>query len=156
MPVSLILSTGLWLNVLTAVVALPQQEARDLAHELLTTGAALFDKHDAAAMASSFMENGEIQMLLKQQDGSGFKRDARTGRTAIQEGYAEVFKNVTPEMRSRNVVESARYIGNDLLEISGTFTPNVDKPDDSVPFVQVRVRNGGAWKIQSVHIYVLK
>jgi hypothetical protein len=138
---------------LSACFLVPAEDPMTLAQSLLTTGAALFDKHDAAAMAATYVENGEIQILIKEQSGDTYKRDTRTGRAAIQDGYAEVFKNATPSMRSRNVVESAKFIGQTYLLIEGTFQPDTNKTD-TVSFVQVRVKDGGAWKILSVHLYV--
>jgi hypothetical protein len=139
------------------VVLAPASAAQDpktLAEELLTQGAALFDRHDAAAMAATYAENGEIQMLIKEESSNTFRRDTRTGRAAVQEAYAEIFKDMSPSTRSRNVVESARFIGTGILVIQGSFQPDTNK-GDGVPFVQVRVRQGGTWKILSVNLYVV-
>lgn len=141
-------------SLLLAPVAATQQNAKDTAQALLTQGAALFDKHDHTVMTASYMEEGEIRLFIKQQNEPGYKVESRKGLTAIKEGYAEVFKNATPSMKSRNVVESAEYIGDHTLVIKGTFIPDTNKTDH-VHFVQVRVKDGGAWKILNMDLYAL-
>ena len=149
MSASLLLAASLFL-----FPAPPQQDAKERAQSLLTQGAALFDKHDAAAMAATYLENGEIRLFIKEQNEPGYKRENRSGRPAIQEGYAEVFKNATPEMKSRNVVEAAKYLGDHTLVIEGTFQPDTNKAD-FVHFVQVRVKDGSAWKILTVDLFTV-
>jgi hypothetical protein len=132
----------------------PAEDPLVVSKELLTAGARLFDKHDAATMAATYVENGEVELYLKNRDSDTYKRDLYSGRTAIQEGYAKVFENATPTMKSRNVVDSARFIAPTVLVIQGTFQPDTNKVD-TVPFVQIRVRDGGEWKILSMQLYVL-
>lgn len=132
----------------------PAEDPMVVANHLLTAGAALFDKHDAAAMAATYVENGEVEVYLKDRDSDTFKRELYSGRAAIQEGYAKVFKDATPSMKSRNVVGSARFIAPMVLLIQGTFQPDTSKVD-TISFVQVRVRDGGDWKILSMQLYAL-
>ena len=145
---------GSLLLVVALLAASPDQTAKDTAQGLLTQGAALFDKHDAALMAATYMDEGEIRLFIKQQNEPGYKVESRKGRTAIQEGYVDVFKNATPSMRSRNVVESAELVGDHTLVIKGTFQPDLNKAD-IVHFVQVRVKDGGAWKILNMDLFAL-
>lgn len=145
------------LFVSTFLLATPPAAAEDpvaVANQILTAGAALFDKHDAAVMAATYVENGTIELFVKDRDSDSYKRDLYSGRDAIQEGYTKAFKDATPSMKSRNVVDSARFIAPTVLLIQGTFQPDTNKAD-TVQFVQVRVRDGGDWKILSMQLYVL-
>ena len=139
---------------LLAIPPAPAEDPLVVSKQLLTAGATLFDKHDAAAMAATYVENGEVELYLKARDNDTYKRDLYSGRAAIQEGYAKVFEDATPTMKSRNVVESARFIAPTVLLIQGTFQPDTNK-EDTVPFVQIRVRDGGDWRILSMQLYVL-
>ena len=65
-----------------------------------------------------------------------------------------MFKDATPSMKSRNVVDSARFIAPTVLLIQGTFQPDTNKVD-TIPFVHVRVREGNDWKILSMQLYAL-
>jgi hypothetical protein len=149
MSVSLFMSA-----LLLATPPAPAEDASALANQILTSGAARFDKHDAAAMAATYVENAQVELYVKERDSDTYKRDLYSGRTAIQEGYAKVFKDATPSMKSRNVVESARFIAPTVLLIQGTFQPDTNK-EDTIPFVQIRVRDGGDWKILSLQLYAL-
>ncbi len=140
--------------ILLATPPAPAEDPVVVTNQILTAGAALFDKHDAAAMAATYVENGAVELYLKDRDSDTYKRDLYSGRAAVQEGYAKVFKNATPSMKSRNVVDSARFIAPTVLFIQGTFQPDTNKVD-TIPFVQVRVRDGGDWKILSMQLYAL-
>jgi hypothetical protein len=148
------MSLHLFVTACLFVLPSPPEDPVVLANQLLTQGSALFDKHDAAMMAWTYVENGEVQLIIKEQNSDTYKREVRTGRTAIQEGYADIFKDMTPSTHSRNVVESARFVGTTVLVIQGTFQPDTNKAD-TVPFVQVRVKDGRTWKLLSVQLYVL-
>jgi hypothetical protein len=139
---------------LLATPPAPAEDPLVVANQILTAGAALFDKHDAAAMAATYVENGAVELYIKDRDSDTYKRDLYSGRAAIQEGYAKVFKDATPSMKSRNVVDSARFIAPTVLLIQGTFQPDTNKVD-TIPFVQVRARDGGDWKILSMQLYAL-
>ncbi len=67
---------------------------------------------------------------------------------------SKVFKNAKPSMKSRNVVDAARFIAPALLRIQGTFQPDTNRVNGT-RFVQVRVRDGGDWKILSMRLYAL-
>ena len=139
---------------LLAVPLAPAEDPLVVGNQLLTAGAALFDKHDAAAMAATYVENGEVELYIKDRESDTYKRDLYSGRAGVEEGYTKVFKDATPSMKSRNVVESARFIAPTILLIQGTFQPDTNKAD-AIRFVQVRVRDGGDWKILSMQLFAL-
>ena len=139
------------------LLATPPAPAEDpllIANQIVTAGATLFDKHDAAAMAATYVENGAVELYIKGRDSDTYKRDLYSGRDAVQESYVKAFKDATPSMKSRNVVDSARFIAPTVLVIQGTFQPDTNKVD-TIPFVQVRVRDGGDWKILSMQLFAL-
>lgn len=139
--------------LLLAAPADAPQDPRALAQELLTKGAALFDQHDAATMAATYVEDAEVNLYIRDKNTGKIKTDTRRGRSSIQEGYVDVFKNATPSMKSCNVVTSAEMLESGLLVIHGTFRPDTAKPD-SVSFVQVRIREGDAWRILNLQLFV--
>lgn len=145
---------GLALVLLTLPCAAQAQDddakATTLAKDILDKGAELFDKRDAAAMAATFVENGQIMAIKKESDGR-ISTESRNGRVAIQQVYADLFKDRLPEHKARNTVESAHFLNDDILLIRGRFSLNRDQ-GDSIRFVQVRAREGNEWKIVTLQL----
>ncbi len=132
----------------------PVDEATALAIKLTEEGAATFDTFNAKAMADYYLEDGEIALVSKDNEGKIEIKYYR-GRAEIEKGYADVFKK--PEtIKSKNTVEYAKLIAPDVLVIAGTFDINTLKPDSpKVPFYQVRVKKGEKWLMSSVRVFVL-
>ncbi len=132
----------------------PVDEATALAIKLTEEGAAAFDTFNAKTMADYYLEDGEIAMVSKDNEGKLEIKYYR-GRAEIEKGYADIFKK--PEtIKSKNTVEYAKLIAPDVLVIAGTFDINTLKPDSpKVPFYQVRVKKGEKWLLSSVRIFVL-
>jgi len=128
--------------------------ALTVARDTLDRGAALFDKRDAAAMAATYVETAEIIVIKRASDSDRIVIETKQGRTAIEQAYAEIFRDRLPEHRSRNTVESARFMNPDLLLIRGRFAMNRDQ-GDTVQFVQVRAREGGQWKVVTMQLMEL-
>ncbi len=130
------------------------KDAKAIAQDILTKGAALFNTHDAAAMAATYTENAEILLYTKENEGS-IKVDSYRGRAEIKEGYAKIFRATPDASHARNVVEAAHFIGPDTLAINGTFHFQTDKDNTiSVSFIQVRVKQGDAWRILHLQSFV--
>jgi ketosteroid isomerase-like protein len=130
------------------------QDAKQLAQAILTKGAALFDTRDAAAMAATYTEDAEIILVTKDEHTGTYKTQVTRGRSAIQRGYQDVFKDRKPGTTSRNVVEFAHFVGTDLLIIHGTFAVDVSQ-GSSFPFVQVRAKKGDKWLMLSLQLFVV-
>ena len=137
------------------VLAGPDDDARagTEARALLDKGAALFDSRNAAAMAATYIEDGSIVVIKRQHNATRGEVELQSfhGRAQIESGYADVFKELAPEYRSRNTVDFARYLGPNLLLIQGRFALNRDQ-GDSIQFVQVRARVDADWKIVSMQL----
>jgi hypothetical protein len=131
----------------------PADEATTLAVKLTEEGAATFDTLNAKAMADYYLEDAEINMVSKNDEG--LKVDVYKGRADIEKAYAKLFEK--PEtIKSRNTVEYARFLSPELLVIAGTFDTNTLKPDSNkVPFYQVRMKKGDRWLMSYVRIFVL-
>ena len=130
----------------------PAQDARSLAQDILTKGAALFDARDAAAMAATYAENAEVIAYSKDNETGALKVDTGRGRADIQKFYADLFKGRSPSARCRNIVEDAHFAGPDLLVIRGTFI--IDVADEHpLPFIQVRTRKGDKWLILNLQLF---
>ena len=128
--------------------------ATALAKELLDHGATLFDKRDAATMAATYVDGAEIRLIKRSSDSGLIETDVRQGRAAIEEAYAKIFKDRKPEHKSRNTVESARFLNTDLLLIQGRFALDRDQRD-TIQFVQIRARENDKWKIASMQLMEL-
>jgi ketosteroid isomerase-like protein len=128
------------------------QDAKSLAQDILTKGAALFDSRDAAAMAATYAENAEITAYSKDNTTGALKTERGGGRANIQKAYADLFKNRSPSTRSRNVVEDAHFVGPDLLIIRGTFLLDVAN-EHPIPFIQVRTKQGDKWLILNLQLF---
>ena len=142
-----------WLWPTAALAADPA--AQRLAQDILTKGAALFDTRDAAAMAATYTEDAELILFAKDKDTDTYKAQVTRGRSAIQRGYQDLFKDRKPGTRSRNVVEFAHFVGSDLLIIHGTFTLDVSQ-GVSFPFIQVRAKQGDKWLLMSLQLFIVK
>ena len=114
------------LVLLAAPAAAPAQDddALALARDILDRGAAPFDTRDAAAMAATYVEDGEIILIKRDSDTDRITLETTRGRAAIEKGYADLFRDRQPDHRSRNTVASARFLGRDLLLIEGRFALN--------------------------------
>lgn len=125
----------------------PTQDASALAVELLDAGSSAFDAKDAAALARTYAEDATITLLSK---GEGdYQAKTYSGREDIRGLYANLFGNAG-SIDSRNVVEYARFVGDDLLLIAGTFEPDL-AGSLTLQFVQIRFREGdGSWLIREL------
>ena len=140
-------------SFLTPLASADEPDARQVAEKVTTEGAALFDTCDAHAMAATYGERAVLTILEKQAES--VVPQTHEGRAKIEQFYAELFKK--PEtIKSRNVVEHARYIAPGVLAIDGTFDTNTLKPDSiKIPFHQVRQQKGGQWLVVSMEISLL-
>lgn len=129
-------------------------KATTLAKELLEKGSEIFDKRDAPAMAATYLESGQIILIKKESDSGRINTEIRSGRAAIESTYADIFKDRQPEHKSRNTVESAHFVNEDVLLIRGRFALNRDQ-GDALRFVQVRAREGTEWKIATLQLMEL-
>jgi hypothetical protein len=137
----------------TAKAADPADDAREIAVKLTTAGAAMFDARDAKGLALTYNGDARLEIISKDKNSGELKTDTRVGRTEIEAYYAELFKSDTA-LHARNTVEFARRIDPDLLLISGVFEPNTESADPmKLPFVQVRTRQDGAWRIVSLQLF---
>jgi hypothetical protein len=146
---------GLALAAAPEPPAAPPEGARELAQQILTQGAALFDKRDAAAMAATYLEDGQLTLIGKDKETDAYKAETHRGRASIENTYARLFQDRPATAVSRNVVEAAHYVGPDILIIHGTFQLDTSTARDPVPFLQVRVKQDDAWRILSLQVFVL-
>jgi len=145
----------LGLAVAFSLPALAQEpDTKKMAQEILDKGAALFDKHDAAAMAATYFEDARLFMVGKNNDTGEYEVGTKEGRSQIEDFYRDLFKDPNEKTVSRNTVEFARFVNPDVLIIHGYFEPNTAKPD-KYTFVQVRVKKGEKWLIQSLRLFTL-
>jgi hypothetical protein len=128
------------------------QDAKSLAQDILTKGAALFDSRDAAAMAATYAETAEITAYSNDNTTGALKTERRGGRANIQKTYADLFKNRSPATRCRNVVEDAHFVGPDLLVIRGRFILDV-ADEHPIPFIQVRTKQRDNWLILNLQLF---
>ena len=130
-----------------------EDDAKAQAQAILDKGAALFDKKDAAAMAATYSEDGQILWVAKEENSSEVKIDTKKGRAEVEAFYRDLYKNPDEKFSSKNVVEFARLVEPGLLVIQGTFQPDVAK-SGKYPFTQVRVKQGDKWLIKSLQFFL--
>jgi hypothetical protein len=129
-------------------------DAKTLAQGVLDKGAAIFDKHDAAAMAATYTEDAQLEWVEKDTAVGGFKIDVRKGREEIETLYRDFFKDQKEATTSKNTVEFAQFINPELMVIQGFFQPNVAN-DGKFHFVQVRVKKDDKWLMRSLMLFVV-
>ncbi len=131
-----------------------EKEAKTLAQENLDKGAKLFDTHDATAMAATYTEDAQIDLIEKDKSTGEFKISAKKGRSEIESFYRDVFKNAKEPTTSKNTVEFARLISSEVMTIEGRFQPDTAK-DLIIPFVQMRIKQNDRWVMRTLQLYVL-
>jgi ketosteroid isomerase-like protein len=131
-----------------------EQDAKKVAQDILTEGAALYDTRDAAAMADSYAEDAELSLVGKDKDTGTYKASVTRGRSAIERFYHNLYRGEKSGTTSRNVVEFAHFVGDDLLIIHGTFQPDISH-GRPIPFVQVRAKKGDKWLIMNMQLFLV-
>ena len=129
------------------------KDAKALAQEILTKGAALFDTRDAMSMALTYTDDAKLYWVDKNKDTGKIRVEVKDGRGEIEKVYRDMFKDPSEKTTSRNTVEFAKLVSPELLVIEGQFEPNIDK--GKYNFTQERVKVGGKWLIQSLRLYVV-
>lgn len=130
-----------------------EKDAKTVAQGVLDKGSALFDTHDAAAMAATYTEDAQLLWIDKDGTSGEIKVSVKKDRAEIESLYHDLFKDAKEKTTSKNTVEFARLVTPELLVIHGVFQPNIDKPD-KFSFVQTRVKVGDKWLIKILDLYV--
>ena len=131
------------------------EDAKQVAVKVTTAGAAMFDARDAKGLALSYAEDGRLEVISKEKDSGELKTETKVGRNEIEAYYRELFKS-DDVIHARNTVESARLLDAELLTITGIFEPNTESGTPlKLPFIQVRVRRGGEWRIVSLQLFIV-
>ncbi|RUL88664.1 sigma-70 family RNA polymerase sigma factor [Tautonia sociabilis] len=127
----------------------PQTEAERIAEAFLTAGSEMFDAKDAAGLAASYTEDGEIHLISDA--NPGVKEDVKRGRAAVASFYRDLFDGQGP-IDSKNTVEFARLISPEVLVVHGRFRPNTGQKE--LPFVQMRVKQGDRWLLKTLWLFL--
>ena len=153
---SIVLVAGLALALAATTVAQAQDDdAKKIAVQVTTAGAAMLDARDAKGLAQTYAEDARIEIISKDKDTGGLKTETKVGRAEIEGYYQEILKP-GEAIHARNTVEFARLIDADLLTITGIFEPDTTKADPlKLPFIQVRARRGGEWRVVSLQVFVV-
>ena len=68
-------------------------KAKEVAQDVLNKGSALFDTHDAAAMAATYTEDAQLFWLQKDDSTGEIKVTNKNGRAEIEDVYRDIFKD---------------------------------------------------------------
>ena len=154
-PIALTLVIALTTPAFVRAADPKNDEAKAIAVKVTTAGASLFDAKDAAALAATFTEEAKLDVTIKDKDADTYKTETKQGRTQIEAYYREVFKS-DATYHAKNTVEYAREIGPNLILFAGTFEPDSQAADPlKLAFVQVRIKNGEAWRVVSMQVFVV-
>src|SRR4051812_5512804 len=130
-------------------------EAKATAETLLTAGARLFDAKDPKGLADTYTDDAVITSLSRERNTRKIKTEVYRGRDAIEKVYGDVFKG-DAAFHARNTIGHVHRIAPDVLVITGHFEPDTEASESiKVPFAQVRVKQGDAWKIASLELLLL-
>jgi hypothetical protein len=140
--------------LIAPMVAQAQDDPQALAQQILDKGSKLFDTKDAPAMAATYTEDAVFVLVAKDNTTGKYKFEERRGRSEIEDFYRKLYEGQSGPILSKNTVESARLLAPDLLLIEGRFQPNVSQ-GLILPFVQMRVKQGDAWLMQSLHVFAV-
>ena len=143
-----------FLLVLPMTARADEKDAKAVAQGVLDKGSALFDTHDAAAMAATYTEDAQLLWIDKDSSTGEIKISVKKDRPEIEGLYQDLFKDAKEKTTSKNTVEFARFVTPELMVIHGVFQPNLDKPD-KFSFVQTRVKVGDKWLMKILELYVI-
>ncbi len=135
--------------------ALPARgdEALDAAKAATGEGAKIFSSKNLDAMLATYAEDSQVEIISRNEATGGLKRDQSTGKNEIRKLYEDMFKT-EGSIDARNTVETARFVGPEMLLITGTFEVSAGGRTSTFPFVQVRTRRDGKWLLAHVQVYV--
>jgi ketosteroid isomerase-like protein len=129
-------------------------DARAIAEELLTAGAKLFDARDARGLAATYTDDAVIRAISRDGETRALKTEDYHGRAEIEKAYGELFQG-DATFHAKNTIEYVTQPGPDVLVIAGHFVPDAQAADPiKVPFVQVRKKQGDAWKISTLQLFL--
>jgi ketosteroid isomerase-like protein len=130
-------------------------EAQAQAEKLLTAGAKMFDAKDAKGLAATYTDDAVITSLTRDKNSREIKTQTYIGRETIEKTYVDMFKG-DATLHAKNTIKHVYQIAPDVLAIAGEFSPDTQASDPiKIPFVQVRVKQGDAWKIASLQLLLL-
>jgi hypothetical protein len=136
-----------------ATAGAQEKDAKKLAQDILDKGAALFDTRDATAMAATYTEDAEIQLINKDDKTGEVGISLKKDRPEIEDFYRDIFKDAKEKTTSRNTVEFARFITPEIMVVQGVFQLDVNN-EGKYPFVQLRVKKAEKWFIKSLQFYL--
>src|SRR5262245_45934948 len=125
----------------TAGAALQEDKEKEVRPFLQSVGAA-FNRHDAKAVADSFLPEGELV------DDNG--NVIRT-REALEAHYAEIFK-ANPKSQMKVANETLRLIGDSLAMFDGIaeVKPSATEALRRTRFAAVLSKHGNDWRLASI------
>jgi ketosteroid isomerase-like protein len=127
------------------------QEAVNVARQVLDKGSQLYNAKDAEALAATYTEDAEVAIVSKKP--GELKTEFKRGRAEIEELYRSVFATGN-SFTSKYTIEYARMLDQDMLLIAGVFEPDLGG-NLKVPFVQVRVKQGDRWLMTSLRLFLI-
>lgn len=131
------------------------EDAKALAEKLTAEGATAFAARDVRALIESYSDDASVIVVIHNQSSGGATEVERRGRPDIQELYEELFRDGL-SIDAHNEVDYARQIGPNFLMIAGTLEFKRGLLDVTrMPFVQLRVKQGDRWLIQSMRVLFL-
>jgi ketosteroid isomerase-like protein len=144
------------LSLLAApAIAADDDEAKAIAEKLLTAGEKMFDAKDAKGLAATYTDDAVITTLSRDNNSRAIKTRTYCGHEAIEKAYGDMFKG-DATLHAKNTIKHVSRIAPDVLAVAGEFTPDTQASNPiKVPFVQVRVKQGDAWKIASLQLLLL-
>ena len=119
--------------LLTLVVALssapdPTQDAKSLAQDILTKGAALFDSRDAAAMAATYTEKAQVTAYSRDDETGALKTETGRGRADVQKFYAELSAVMKlPDVRQKLIEQGTEPVGAPPAEFRRFMEQEIEK-----------------------------
>jgi len=149
------LAVALPLSLLAVPAVAADDEAKATAEKLLAAGEKLFDAKDAKGLAATYTDDAVITTLSRDKNSRAIETKTYIGRETIEKTYVDLFKG-DATLHAKNTIKHVYKIAPDVLAIAGEFSPDTQATDPiKVPFVQVRVKQGDAWKIASLELLLL-
>jgi ketosteroid isomerase-like protein len=156
-PALAVMAFALPLALLTGPAVAADDDAKAIAEKFLAAGAKMFDAKDAAGLAATYTDDAVITAISREDKSTTgkLKIEVTRGRADIEKAYRDMFK---PDavFHAKNTVKQAHLLAPDVLVVAGEFDLDTQAPESiKVTFIQVRTKQGDAWKIVSLEVLFL-
>ena len=154
-PLALALAAAVSLTAAAVPAVAGDDSDRATAETFLAAGTRLFDAKDAPGLASTYTDDAVLMLVGQDRYNHTVQVETKRGRSEIESYYRTLFQPGS-KYHAQNTIESVRRIGPEILLVVGHFQTDTTQANPlKLPFAQVRTRQGDAWRILSIQVFIV-